>query len=55
MEENMKQWFASNILSTDNMQIFESGPIGDKEFTISITMVGVALALFGIVVRVLGA
>ncbi|MCX6120934.1 MAG: hypothetical protein NTX44_04900 [Ignavibacteriales bacterium] len=51
----MKQWLVNNILSTDNMQMFESGPIGDKEFTTSITMVGIALALFGIVVRVLGA
>jgi hypothetical protein len=55
MEENMKQWFTSNILSNDSMQMFESGPISDKEFTISIAMVGIALALFGIIVRVLGA
>jgi hypothetical protein len=51
----MKQWLVSNILSTDNMQMFESGPISDREFAISITMVFFALALFGIVVRVLGA
>jgi hypothetical protein len=51
----MKLWFVNNILSADNMQMFESGPISDKEFTISITMVVIALALFGIVVRVLGA
>jgi hypothetical protein len=51
----MKQWFANNILSTGNMQMFESGPISDKEFTISIAMVGIAFALFGIIVRVLGA
>ncbi len=51
----MKQWFVINILSTDTMQIFESGPIDSKEFTISMTMVGIALALFGIAVRILGA
>jgi hypothetical protein len=51
----MKQWFVNNILSTDNMQTFVSGPMSNREFTISITMVGIALALFGIVVRVLGA
>jgi hypothetical protein len=55
MEENMKQWFSSSILSTDNMQMFESGPISEREFAISITMVCIALALFGIIVRVLGA
>jgi hypothetical protein len=55
MEVHMKQWFVSNILSTDTMQTFESGPISNKEFTISITMVVIALALFGVVVRVLGA
>ena len=54
-EGYMKQWFVSNILSTDNMQTFESGPISDKEFTISITMLFIALALFGFVVRVFGA
>ena len=51
----MKQWFVNNILSTDNMQMFESGPISDKEFTISITMVFIALTLFGIIVKVFGA
>jgi len=51
----MKQWFTSNILSTDSMQMFESGPISDKEFKISITMVCIAFTLFGIAVRVLGA
>jgi hypothetical protein len=54
MEKDMKQWFASNILSTDNMQMFESGPISNKEFTVSITMVCIAFTLFGILVRVLG-
>jgi hypothetical protein len=51
----MKQWFVSNILSTDNMQMFESGPISDREFTVSISMVFIALALFGILVRSFGA
>jgi hypothetical protein len=55
MEVRMKQWFVRNILSTDNMQMFESGPISDKEFTVSITMVFIALALFGILVRSFGA
>jgi hypothetical protein len=55
LEVHMKLWFVNNILSADNKQMFESGPISDKEFTISITMVVIALALFGIVVRVLGA
>ena len=51
----MKQWLVSNILSTDNMQMFESGPISDREFTISITMVFFALAIFGILVRAFSA
>jgi hypothetical protein len=51
----MKQWFVTNILSARYMQVVETGPIGSREFTISMTMVVAALALFGIVVRVLGA
>ena len=54
-EIHMKQWFVSNILSTDNMHMFESGPISDWDFTVSITMVVIALALFGILVRAFGA
>ena len=51
----MKQWFVSNILSTDTMQMFESGSISDREFTVSITMVFLALSIFGVVVRAFGA
>ena len=51
----MKQWFVSNILSTDNMQTFKSTPISEREFTVSITMVFIALAIFGILVKAFGA
>ena len=51
----MKQWLVSNILSADTMQLFESGPISNKEFTVSITMVFLALSIFGVLVRAFGA
>jgi hypothetical protein len=54
-EIQMKQWFVSNILSTDNMQTFKSTPISEREFTVSITMVFIALAIFGILVKAFGA
>jgi hypothetical protein len=51
----MKQWLAAHILSADDLKMEETIPLSNKEFTISITMVCIALALFGIVVRVIGA
>jgi len=51
----MKQWIAAHILSADDLRMEENIPLSNKEFTISITMVSIALALFGIVVRMLGA
>lgn len=54
MEINMIQWFTNNILSTVNMQMFESGPISDREFIISISMVCIAFAIFAVAVRVIG-
>jgi hypothetical protein len=55
VEADMKQWFVSNILSVNTMEMFESGPISNREFTISLTMVFLALSVFGIVVRAFGA
>jgi hypothetical protein len=51
----MKQWLAGYILSTEDLRMEENIPLSNKEFTVLLSMVGVALALFGIIVRVLGA
>jgi hypothetical protein len=51
----MKQWFATHILSADDLRMEENIPLSNKEFTVLLSMVFIALALFGIVVRVLGA
>ena len=55
LEVRMKQWISGIILSADDLQAEENAPFSNKEFTISMSMVCVALALFGIIVRVLGA
>jgi len=55
LEVHMKQWISGIILSADDLQAEENAPFSNKEFTISMSMVCVALALFGIIVRVLGA
>ena len=51
----MKQWLAAHILSADDLKMEESIPLSNKEFTVLLSMVCIALALFGFVVRVLGA
>ncbi|MGD1045445.1 MAG: hypothetical protein ABR936_08990 [Bacteroidota bacterium] len=51
----MKQWMAGHIVSADDLKMEENIPISNKEFYISLSMVTLALALFGIFVRVLGA
>jgi len=51
----MKQWIAGHILSADDFRLEENIPLSNKEFAISLSMVFIALALFGFVVRVLGA
>jgi hypothetical protein len=50
----MKQWIAGHILSTNDLSIEEIIPMSDKEFYVSLSMVFVALTLFGIIVQVLG-
>jgi len=51
----MKQWIAGHILSADDLKMEETIPITNRELTVSLSMVSIALALFGIFVRVLGA
>ena len=51
----MKQWIAGYLLTVDDLKSEENNPLSNHEFYISLSMVGIALALFGIVVRVLGA
>ena len=55
LEVHMKQWISGIILSADDLRAEDNAPLSNKEFTISMSMVCVALALFGIIVRVLGA
>jgi hypothetical protein len=54
-ENQMKQWIAAYILSADDFRMEENIPLSNKEFTVLLSMVFIALALFGILVRVLGA
>jgi hypothetical protein len=51
----MKQWLSGLTLSADDLREDENAPLSNKEFYISMSMVCIALALFGIIVRVLGA
>jgi len=51
----MKQWISGIILSADDLREEENAPLSNKEFYISMSMVCIALALFGVIVRVLGA
>ena len=51
----MKQLIAGYILTADDFRMEENLPLSNKEFAISLSMVFIALALFGVVVRVLGA
>jgi hypothetical protein len=54
-EVHMKQWIAEHVLTDEELRMEETIPISTKEFTMSLSLVGIALALFGIIVRVLGA
>ena len=51
----MKQWFAAHILSEEDFGMEEPLPFSNKEFAVLLGMVGFALALFGVIVRVMGA
>ena len=50
----MKQWIAGHILTADKFGMEELTPISNKEFYVSLSMVFIALALFGSLVRVIG-
>jgi hypothetical protein len=50
----MKQWFASHILSAEDLLMEETLPITDKDFYASLSLVLSALLLFGIVIHLLG-
>ncbi len=51
----MKQWIAGNILTADDFRMEENIPISNIELIVSLSMVCFALALFAIIVQVLGA
>jgi hypothetical protein len=54
-ENKMKKWFAAHILTTDNLTLEEDMPISNSDFAISISLIIGALAIFGIIIHVLGA
>ncbi len=51
----MKQWFAAHILSTEDFWREESLPISNSEFVACLGLVAGALAIFTLVIHVLGA
>jgi hypothetical protein len=54
-EDEMKQWIAEHVLTAAHAGMEETIPISDREFYLSMSMVGIALGLFTIVIRVIGA
>jgi len=54
-EHNMKQWISAHILSAEELRLEENIPISNQEFFLSLSLVGIALAFFGIIIRVFGA
>jgi hypothetical protein len=52
--QQMKQWIAGHIFSTDDLFIEDDFPISDKELYISLSMVIAALAAFAVLIHVLG-
>jgi hypothetical protein len=53
-ETHMKQWIAAHILSTEDLLMEETLPITNKELISSLSLVISALALFGIIIHLLG-
>jgi hypothetical protein len=50
----MKQWFTAHILSTEDLLMEEALPITNKELISSLSLVISALALFGMIIHLLG-
>jgi hypothetical protein len=51
----MKQWLSAHILSSEDFTSEDMSPMSNKEFYISISMLVIALALYGIIIHVFGA
>ena len=51
----MKHLIAGYILSAEDLRMEGTIPLSNKEFTVLLSMVFIALAIFGFVVRVFGA
>ena len=50
----MKQWLAAHILSPEDVWREESLPITNSEFLMSLSMVAGALAVFAVIIHVVG-
>jgi hypothetical protein len=49
----MKQWLTEHILSSEDFMPEDTFPISNEELYISLSMVGIALALFAVIVHLL--
>jgi len=49
----MKQWLSAHILSSEDFMPEDPLPLNDKEFYISLSMVGIALGAFAVIVHFL--
>jgi hypothetical protein len=49
----MKQWLSAHILSSEDFIQEDTFPISREEFYISLSMVGIALVLFTVIVHLL--
>ena len=49
----MKQWLSAHILSSEDFMPEDTFPISNEELYISLSMVGIALVLFAIIVHLL--
>ena len=49
----MKQWLSEHILSSEDFMPEDTFPIGNEELYISLSMVGIALVLFTVIVHLL--
>jgi hypothetical protein len=49
----MKQWLSAHILSSEDFMPEDTFPLTNEEFYISLSMVGIALVLFAVIVHLL--
>jgi hypothetical protein len=49
----MKQWLSAHILSSEDFMSEDTFPLTNEEFYITLSMVGIALVLFAVIVHLL--